>query len=62
MSTRPVIGQYAPLPRPTARRLSDIHPYATMAGSYRRDPDRWVGVGLAFVAVAAVLLMLFDLA
>lgn len=59
---KPVIGQYAPLPRPTARRLSDLHPYATLGQSYQRSPDRWVGVGMAIVAIGAVLLMLFDLA
>lgn len=50
--SRPHIGQYAPMPRPTARRLSDLHPYARMRTP--RDPDRIVGFGLAVVAVAVV--------
>lgn len=52
--SRPHIGQYAPLPRPTPRRLSDIHPYARLSAP--RDPDRAAGVGLAAVALALVAL------
>lgn len=55
---RPVVGQYAPLPRPTARRMSDLNPYARLADAHRRNPDRIVGVGLAVVAVALVVLLM----
>ncbi len=54
--SRPHIGQYAPLPRPTARRLSDLHPYARL--SVPRDPDRVVGVGLGVVTVVLVAALL----
>ena len=54
--SRQHIGQYAPLPRPTARRLSDLHPYARLSAP--RNPDRIVGRGLAVVAVALVAALL----
>lgn len=56
--SRPHIGQYAPLPRPTPRRLSDIHPYARLATP--RDPDRAVGYGLTAVALALVVLIVLG--
>ena len=47
---RPHIGQFAPMPRPTARRLSDLNPYARL--SAERDPDAIVGFGIKAVALA----------
>ena len=56
--SRPHVGQFAPMPRPTARRLSDLHPYATLAP--RRDPDANVGAGLLAVALALVVLIVLG--
>ena len=56
MSRRVEIGRFAPMPRPTPRRLSDINPYAQLS----RDPDRAVGAGLAVVAAALVILILLG--
>lgn len=59
--SRPHIGQYAPLPRPVARRMSDLGPYARLADAHRRNPDRIVGVGMAVVAIGAALILLLNL-
>lgn len=56
---RPVIGRHAPLPRPTARRLSDLHPYARLDLPAPDRLDRIVGrVCGAGVAVILALLAL----
>jgi len=48
--SRPHIGRFAPMPRPTARRLSDLNPYACL--SAERDPDAIVGIAIKVVALA----------
>ena len=56
MNRRVEIGRYAPMPRPTARRLSDLNPYARLSAP--RDPDRIVGLGLGVVAAVLVAALL----
>lgn len=54
---RPIIGRCAPLPRPTARRLSDLHPYARLDLPAPASLDRIIGrVCAAGVVVILALL------
>lgn len=53
---RPVIGRYAPMPRPTARRLSDLAPYARLT----IEPDQWdrlIGRICAVLLVVVLVLL-----
>lgn len=36
--TRPIIGRHAPMPRPIARRMSDLAPYASLDAV---EPGQW---------------------
>ena len=56
---RPIIGRCAPLPRPTARRLSDLNSYARLDLPAPGRLDRIVGrVCAVGVAVIVALLAL----
>lgn len=55
MSPQPIIGRYAPLPRPTARRLSDLHPYARLD---RVKPATWDAVIGRVCAVGVVVIVM----
>lgn len=55
--SRPIIGRCAPMPRPIARRLSDLHPYARVDTVTPACWDRIVGrvCGAGLVIVVALL-------
>lgn len=54
--SRPIIGRHAPMPRPTARRLSDLHPYARLDAV---EPEQWdTIIGRVCAALLVVVLTL----